>query len=124
MAETRKEVEAAFGLFVETCGVNCERAVEKLASDRDELLRFCGFPCVHWKHVRTANPVESVFSTVGNRTRKTRGWLSRKTALIMLFKLMMSAKGKWRRISGPSRLPKVIEEIEFWDGIKQVQAAA
>jgi len=42
--------------------------------------------------------IESVFATVRNRTRKTKGCLNRKTALAMVFRLMMSAKKKWRKI--------------------------
>jgi hypothetical protein len=33
---------------------------------------------------------------------------------------MMSAKKKWRKISGPNRLPEVILGVEFKDGIKQL----
>ncbi len=124
MAETRKEANAAFDLFVETYGVKYEKAVAKLVKDRDELLAFYDFPAEHWKHIRTTNPIESVFATVRNRTRKTKGCLNRKTALAMVFRLMMSAKKKWRKISGPNRLPEVIQGVEFKDGIKQLQAAA
>jgi len=124
MAETKKEANAAFDLFVETYGVKYERAVKKLTKDRDELLAFYDFPAEHWKHIRTTNPIESAFSTVRNRTRKTRGCLNRKTALAMVFRLMMSAQKKWRKISGPNRLPEVIQGVEFKDGIKQVQIAA
>ena len=88
------------------------------------MLTFYDFPAEHWKHIRTTNPIESIFSTVRNRTRKTRGCLNRKTALSMVFRLMMSAKKKWRRISGPNRLPEVIQGIAFKDGIKQLQNAA
>lgn len=77
-----------------------------------------------WKHIRTTNPIESVFATIRNRTRKTKGCLNRKTALAMVFRLMMSAKKKWRKISGPNRLPEVIQGVEFKDGIKQIQNAA
>jgi putative transposase len=35
------------------------------------LLTFYDFPAEHWKHIRTTNPIESVFATVRNRTRKT-----------------------------------------------------
>ncbi len=77
-----------------------------------------------WKHIRTTNPIESVFATVRNRTRKTKGCLNRKTALAMVYRLMMSAKKKWRKISGPNRLPEVIQGVEFKDGIKQLQVAA
>ena len=75
MAETRKEANAAFDLFVETCGVKYEKAVAKLIKDRAELLAFHDFPAEHWKHIRTTNPIESVFATVRNRTRKTKGGL-------------------------------------------------
>lgn len=101
-----------------------ERAVKKLTKDRDVLLTFYNFPAEHWKHIRTTNPIESVFATVRNRTRKTKGCLSRKTALAMVFKLMMSAKKKWRKLSGTNRLPEVIQGVEFKDGIKQLQNAA
>ena len=124
MAETKKEANAAFDLFVETYGVKYERAVKKLTKDRDQLLAFYDFPAEHWKHIRTTNPIESIFSTVRNRTRKTRGCLNRKTALAMVFQLMMSAQKKWRKISGPNRLHEVMQGVEFKDGIKQVQIAA
>ncbi len=42
----------------------------------------------------------------------------------MVYSLMMSAKRKWNRISGPNRLPEVIEGVVFKDGIRQIQAAA
>ena len=93
--------------------------VAKLVKDRDELLAFYDFPAEHWKHIRTTNPIESVFGTVRNRTRKTKGCLNRKTALAMVFRLMMSPKKKWRKINGPNRLPEVVQGVEFKDGIKQ-----
>ena len=124
MAETRKEAVTAFDLFVETYGVKYQRAVKKPTKDRDALPTFYDFPAEHWKHIRTTNPIESVFANVRNRTRKTKGCLNRKTALAMVFRLMMSAKKKWRKISGPNRLPEVIQGVEFKDGIKQTQIAA
>jgi hypothetical protein len=50
--------------------------------------------------------------------------LSRKTALAMAFKLMMSAQTKWRKLDGANRMPEIIEGVEFKDGIKQLQNAA
>ena len=123
-AETRVDTEAAFDFFITTYGVKYDKAVGKLAKDRDVLLAFYDFPAEHWKHIRTTNPIESVFATVRNRTRKTKGCLNRKTALAMVYRLMMSAKKKWRKISGPNRLPEVIQGVEFKDGIKQIQNVA
>jgi hypothetical protein len=80
-------------------GSNTSGRSKKLTKDRDVLLTFYDFPAEHWKHIRTTNPIESVFAAVRNRTRKTKGCLNRKTALSMVFKLMMSAKKKWRNWS-------------------------
>ena len=124
MAATKKAAVVAFDLFVKTYGVKYEWAVKKLIKDRDMLLTFYDFPAEHWKHIRTTNPIESVFATVRNRTRKTKGCLSRKTALAMVFKLMMSAKKKWRKLSSTNRLPEVIQGVKFKDGVKQIQNAA
>jgi putative transposase len=88
------------------------------------MLTFYDFPAEHWKHIRMTNSIESIFATVRNRTRKTKGCLSRKTALAMVFKLMMSAKKKWQKLSGTIRLPKFIQGVEFKDGIEQLQNAA
>jgi len=124
MAETKEDAEAAFDFFVEAYGVKYERAVGKLTKDRDVLLTFYDFPAEHWKHIRTSNPIESTFATVRHRTKKTKGCLGRKTALAMTFRLMMSAKKKWRKLDGAFRLPEIIEGVEFRDGIKQEKHAA
>jgi putative transposase len=124
MAETKAEAITAFDLFVETYGVKYERAVKKLTKDRHVLLTFYDFPAEHWKHIRTTNPIESVFATVRNRTRKTKGCLNRKTALAMVYKLMMSAKKKWRKLDGKNRLSEIIRGVEFKDGLPQLQNAA
>jgi putative transposase len=42
-----------------------------LANDRDLLLTFYDLPTKHWPHIRTANPIESVFSPV--RLRQDEG---------------------------------------------------
>ncbi len=124
MAETKAAAEAAFDFFVEAYGVKYDKAVERLLKDRERLLTFYDFPAEHWKHIRTTNPIESTFATVRQRTVKTKNCLSRKTALAMVFKLILSAKAKWRKLDGSSRLAEVIEGVPFKDGIKQIKHAA
>jgi transposase-like protein len=124
MAETKKDADAAFDFFIEAYGVKYDRAVAKLTKDRDVLLSFYDFPAEHWKHIRTSNPIESTFASVRHRTKKTKGCLSRKTALAMTYKLMVSAKKKWRKLDGANRLPEIINGVRFQDGIKQHKHAA
>ena len=63
-----------------------------LVKDRDALLTFYDFPAEHWDHLRTSNPIESVFATVRHRTVRTKGALSQDTARLMVFKLVIAAK--------------------------------
>jgi putative transposase len=37
---------------------------------------------------------------------------------------MMSAQNKWRKLDGQSRLPDIIQGVEFRDGIRQLRATA
>ena len=100
--------------------------------DRAELLALYDFPAEHWKHLRTTNPIESTFATVRHRTIRSKGCLSNKTALAMVFKLADAAQKTWRRLDGHNHLPKVIQGVKFADGIEvavnptapQAQAAA
>src|SRR5258707_1366094 len=124
MAETKKDALAAFDVFVETWGVKYDKAVECLVKDRDALLAFYEFPAEHWKHLRTTNVIESSFATVRHRTVRSKGCLSNKTALAMIFKLAESAEKSWRRLDGHNQLPKVILGVKFSDGIEVVQAQA
>jgi putative transposase len=124
MAETKADAEEAFDFFIKAYGAKYDKAVECLTKDRDRLLTFYDVPAEHWKHVRSTNPIESTFATVRLRTTKTKGCLSRKTALAMVFKLLLSAKRKWRRLDGSNHLAEVIQGVTFKDGIKQIQNAA
>ena len=124
MAETKADALAAFGVFVETWGVKYDKAVECLVKDRDALLAFYDFPAEHWKHLRTTNVIESAFATVRHRTVRSKGCLSNKTALAMIFKLAEAAEKSWRRLDGHRQLPKIIIGVRFADGIEVVRSQA
>src|SRR6266487_3256937 len=113
IAETKKDALVAFDAFVETWGVKYDKAVECLSKDRDALLAFYDFPAEHWKHLRTTNVIESSFATVRHRTVRSKGCLSNKTALAMIFKLAEAAEKSWRRLNGHNQLPKIILGIKF-----------
>ena len=116
-APDRASAEAAIAIFAEKYGAKYPKAVECLTKDRDALLAFFDFPAEHWDHLRTSNPIESVFATVRHRTVRTKGALSQKTARLMVFKLVIAASKTWRRLKGENRLPMVIAGIKFTDGV-------
>jgi transposase-like protein len=124
MAETRTAAEKAYDFFLEAYGPKYDKAAACLEKDRDVLLTFYDFPAEHWKHLRSTNPVESTFATVRHRTTKTKGCLSRKTAMTMVFKLCQSASKKWRRLDGSHQLAEIIKGVKFKDGEKLIERAA
>jgi putative transposase len=116
-ADTRAAAEAAMDTFAEKYAAKYEKAVTCLTKDREALLTFYDFPADHWDHLRTGNPIESVFATVRHRTVRTKGALSQKTAKLMVFKLVQAAAKTWRRLKGANQLPLVIEGVTFTDGV-------
>ena len=116
--------EVAIDVFAEKYRAKYGRAVECLAKNRDALLAFYDFPAEHWDHLRTTNPIESVFATVRHRTVRTKGSLSSTTARLMVFKLVIAASKTWRRLKGTNQLPKVIAGVRFNDGIEVIHVPA
>jgi putative transposase len=123
LAETKAKAEKAFDLFVKTYEAKYPKATECLSKDRDGLLSFYDFPAEHWMHIRTTNPIESVFSTVRLRHDKTKGNGSRAACLTMVFKLMESASKGWRSLNGSPLLAEVVKGVVFIDGVKEKPAA-
>jgi transposase-like protein len=115
-APTRAAAEVALSGFVEKYGAKYARAADCLTKDREALLGFYDFPAEHWDHLRSSNPIESVFATVRHRTVRTKGALSATTAKLMVFKLVMAASKTWRRLKGENQLPKVVAGVIFRDG--------
>jgi len=120
MAETKAAAKLAFDAFIETYTPKYEKAADCLSKDRDTLLAFYGFPAEHWKHVRTTNPIESTFATVRHRTIRSKGCLSNRTALAMVFKLLEGAQKSWRRLDGHNQLPKLVLGVTFNNGIEVI----
>jgi transposase-like protein len=124
MAPDRTTAATAIKTFAEKYGAKYEKAVTCLLKDRNALLTFYDFPAEHWDHLRTSNPIESVFATVRHRTVRTKGALSQDTARLMVFKLVMAAAKTWRKLKGENQLPKVIQGVTFKDGVEVINTPA
>jgi putative transposase len=124
MAPDRTTAAAAIETFAEKYGAKYEKAVTCLLKDRNTLLTFYDFPAEHWDHLRTSNPIESVFATVRHRTVRTKGALSQDTARLMVFKLVMAAAKTWRKLKGENQLPKLIQGVTFRDGVELINTPA
>lgn len=119
MSPTKKAALKAFDDFVELFEAKYPKATNCLLKDKDQMLKFYDFPAEHWMHIRSTNVIESTFSTVRLRTYKTKGCLSRKTALTMVFKLIQAAEKNWQRIHSYKLLPVILTGEQFLDGVRQ-----
>jgi putative transposase len=96
--------------------VKWPKAVSKIVEDKEALLTFYEFPSEHWRHLRTTNPIESVFAPVRARTDITKRPGSRQAGLAMIFKLMEAAEGRWRKLTGAYLVALVRAELSLETG--------
>ena len=94
MAETKAAAELAFDAFIESYTPKYEKAADCLGKDRDTLLAFYAI--------------------------RSKGCLSNRTALAMVFKLLEAAQKSWRRLDGHNQLPKLVLGATFNDGIEVI----
>jgi len=140
-AETRASARAALETFKERYAAKYARGVACLTQYTEALLASCGLrpfppqiiprmicryadrrslPAEHWDHLRTVNPIESVFATVRHRTVRTKGGaLSQNTATLMVFTLIRAASNTSRKPNGTNQLLRVTEGVTFIDGVAQ-----
>ena len=75
------------------------------------------FPKDHWIHLRTTNPVESPFSAVRLRTDAARRYKKVANAEALIWKILMIAEKKFRRLNSPQLLAAVYDGQLFEDGM-------
>ena len=66
-------------------------------------------------HIRTSNPIESMFATERLRHCSKKGNGSSKATLTMVFKLCKEAEKNWRRLKGFEKLRLVQQDMIFVD---------
>lgn len=118
-AESRAAANKALENCVSRFTAKYPKAMECLSKDKETLLAFYDFPAENWQHIRSSNPIESVFATVRLRTEKSKHCGSRLTTLTMAFKLIEVAQKKWHRLRGFKHLADVITGVKFIDGVNQ-----
>jgi transposase-like protein len=95
-----------------------DRAAETLYRDWDDFTTFYDFPAEHWLHLRTSNPIESVFAGVRLRTTVAKRARVRENALYLVFKIVERLATHWRVLNGGATvMALVIAGERFVDGV-------
>ena len=75
-----------------------DRAADCLAKDLDRCLTFYRFPKAHWVHLRTSNPIESIFASVRLRTDAARRFKKTKSGVWLIHQVIERLSKRWRRL--------------------------
>ena len=116
-ASHKKYAEAALRHFRQEFQRKYPKAVACLERDWEQMTAFYSFPGEHWRHLRTTNPIESLFASMKSRMRTTKGAGSERMAEAMAFKLFKEAEKKWNKICGCGEIKNLLSGRLYKDGV-------
>jgi transposase-like protein len=99
------------GEFVRRYRLLYPKAVQSLEEAGEALFTYFRFPQRHWIHLKTTNPIESLFATVRLRTQAARRMRSRIGALCLVFQLLKNSEHRLRRIRAYTLVPDTIDQL-------------
>ena len=88
-------------------------------SEPMRLVTVYAFPREHWKHLRTTNVVESPFAAVRLRTTAAKRFKNVEHATAGIWKTLLVAEQRFRRLDSPELLPEVAEGVVYVDGVRE-----
>ena len=117
-AETRVEAERLRRIFTRWCGDHSYDAVrEAIERDWERMVTFYDFPREHWRHLRTTNPAESPFAALRLRTDAARRYKRVDRAIAVIWKMLMVAEKRFRRLQAPEMMKDVYLGVEYKDRV-------
>jgi putative transposase len=118
-AESVKECQAQRNFFANWCKKEgYQSAKESLERDWERMVTFYQFPKEHWKHLRTTNIVESPFAALRLRTGAAKRFKKVDSATAVIWKMLMLAEQRFRRLDAPDKLKQVFRGVDFKDGVE------
>jgi len=115
-ASSRARAREARKAFEDRYGGDYPKAVETMADDWERMTSFYDFPAGHWIHLRTTNVVESPFAAVRLRTSAAKRFKKVDGATALIWKLLMVAEKRFRKLNAPHLLPGVLRGERYEDG--------
>ena len=124
-APTLAQAEKGREKFVQWCDKGgYKSAAATLERDWERMVTFYQLPKEHWKHLRTTNPIESPFAALRLRTDAAKRYQKVEHATAVIFKMLLLAEGRFRRLAAPERMKQVYLGVQFRDGIEVKQEVA
>ncbi len=81
-----------------------DKAAECLMDDLDRMFAYLDYPAEHHKHLRTTNPIESIFASVRLRTGAMKRLRSSRSAVYLIYQIIKRAEKSLQRLSHAEKL--------------------
>lgn len=121
-AETQQEAEQRKAGYQRWCRQQgLETAAQVLDRDWERMLTFYQFPHEHWVHLRTSNPIESPFAALRLRTNAAKRFKKVENATAVIWKMLLVAQGRFRRLHAPELLQEVYHGATFVNGVRVME---
>jgi transposase-like protein len=118
-AETASEATRLKRAFQKWCRERDLGDAAKLIDvDWGRMITFYRYPKEHWIHLRTSNVIESPFAGLRLRTDAAKRFKKTENATAIIFKLLLVAESRFRRLNAPELMRDVQLRIRFKDGIR------
>ncbi len=118
-AETQQAAEQRKAGYQRWCRQQgLEAAAAVLDRDWEQMLTFYTFPREHWVHLRTSNPIESPFAALRLRTNAAKRFKKVENATAVIWKMLLVAQGRFRRLHAPELLQEVYHGATFVNGVR------
>ena len=75
------------------------------------MVSYYGYPRAHWRHLRTTNVIESPFAALRLRTEAAKRFKKVANATAVIWKMLLVAETKFRKLNAPELLQDVWESI-------------
>jgi transposase-like protein len=118
-APTRAEAEQRRAVFEAWCRRHgYDQAAAAVGRDWERFVTFYRFPREHWRHLRTSNIVESPLAALRLRTDAAKRFKRVANATAVIWKMLMIAETRFRRLNAPELAKRVYLGIEYQDGVE------
>ena len=118
-APRRQSAERRKGEFQRWArGEGLERAAGLLDEDWERMVSYYRYPKEHWRHLRTTNVIESPFAALRLRTDAAKRFKKVENATAVIWKMLLVADTKFRKLNAPELLQDVKEGAEYRDGVR------
>jgi putative transposase len=108
--DTREKAEQHLAVLAEELQNRYPRAAQCVRQDQEALLRYFDYPAAHWIHLKTTNPIESIFASVRLRTYVLRRFQKAHTAAAFVYKIIERLALNWRLIDKPELIKRLWAE--------------